>query len=118
MSVAGKCWVDFGFHGGAVGPAKGTSDSASTPEKVRELIRAGILGLKVFQCDSGLDEFPAITRHELEWLMPILAEHDVPLWSHAELIPNDWQAPMMPTQLFALAGRSLERFRTRARSTN
>ncbi len=25
--------------------------------------------------------------------MPILAEHDVPLWSHAELIPNDWQAP-------------------------
>jgi allantoinase len=93
QAVAEKCRVDFGFHGGAVGPSRGASNSVSTPKAIRELIDAGIVGLKVFQCDSGLDEFPAITRRELDWLMPILAEAGVPLWSHAELIPKDWKSP-------------------------
>ncbi len=92
-SVTGQCWVDVGFHGGVVGLENGAANSKSTPEAVHALIEAGVLGIKVFQCDSGLAEFPAVTRTELEWLMPILAEYKLPLWSHAELIPADWKSP-------------------------
>jgi allantoinase len=92
-SVSGQCWVDVGFHGGVIGPESGAATSKSSPEIVRGLIEAGVVGIKVFQCDSGLAEFPSVTHTELEWLMPILAEYGLPLWSHAELIPSEWNSP-------------------------
>jgi allantoinase len=41
--------------------------------------------MKAFLCHSGLDEFPAATRADLEAAAPILAKHNRPLLVHAEL---------------------------------
>ncbi len=83
-SATGKCWVDVGFYGGLV---------PGNPGKIPELIRDGVLGIKAFLCDSGLPDFPAATRTELEVAMPVLAAAGLPLLVHAELV-ND-SAPAM-----------------------
>jgi allantoinase len=45
-----------------------------------------VLALKAFLCDSGLADFPAVDRADLESAMPVLAERGVTLLVHAELI--------------------------------
>lgn len=92
-SVAGKCWVDVGQHGGAIGQRSGPFDGGKLAGDIESLIEAGVMGIKVFLCDSGLDEFPAVTHRELEIIMPILAKRGVPLWVHAEIVPRDWKSP-------------------------
>ena len=91
-SVQHRTWIDLGFHGGVVGAGRG-GQPASSPAEVEALIEAGVMGIKVFLCDSGLDEFPPVTPVELEWLMPLLAKFQVPLWVHAEIVPSDWRVP-------------------------
>lgn len=88
-------YVDMGFHGGAIGTLRGTNPLSQTEIalQVEALVDAGVLGVKVFLCDSGLDEFPAITERELRAVMPVLAARGVPLWVHAELVPLDWVSP-------------------------
>jgi len=93
QSIAGKCWVDVGQHGGAIGKLPGETESRSIAHDVESLIDAGVVGLKVFLCDSGLDEFPPVTHRELNEIMPILSKHGIPLWVHAELVPSDWKSP-------------------------
>ncbi len=92
-SIAGQCWVDVGQHGGAIGQISGAFDERVLAADVESMIEAGVMGIKVFLCDSGLDEFPPVTHRELDIIMPILAKHHVPLWVHAESVPSDWKSP-------------------------
>jgi allantoinase len=75
-STRDKLWVDVGFWGGVVPGNEGD---------LAPLARAGVLGCKAFLCHSGLDEFPNVTREDLERAMPRLRDAGVPLLAHAEL---------------------------------
>jgi len=79
-AVKGKLWVDCGFWGGVV------PDSI---EDLDELLDAGVMGVKSFLIDSGIDEFPHVNREELRRAMPIVAKHGVPYLIHAELQNED-----------------------------
>ena len=75
-AVTDKLWVDCGFWGGVI------------PQNIvdlDELLNAGVLGVKSFLIDSGIEEFPAVTAKDIRAAMPILANHDVPYLIHAEL---------------------------------
>jgi len=75
-SVDDKLWVDCGFWGGVV------------PQNINdldELINAGVLGVKSFLIDSGIEEFPPVEAKDMRAAMPILAKYDVPYLIHAEL---------------------------------
>lgn len=76
-AAAGKLSVDVGFYAGLV-----PGNEAEIPA----LLDAGVRGVKAFLCHSGIDDFPAATEKELRAVMPVLAEHGVPLLAHAELI--------------------------------
>jgi len=63
-AAEGICACDFGFWGGLV------------PGNVAELGKlwdAGVLGFKCFTVHSGIDEFPNVTRRDLEAAMPAIA---------------------------------------------
>jgi allantoinase len=75
-SAEGKLHVNCGFWGGIV---------PGNSKEIGPLIKAGVLGFKVFLCHSGIDEFPDTSLKELEKSLPLLAEHGVPLLVHAEL---------------------------------
>ncbi len=70
------CVVDFGFWGGLVPGNDG---------QLAPLHEAGVLGFKCFLVDSGLPEFPPVSRHDLETAMPRLCALESPLLVHAEL---------------------------------
>lgn len=74
-AAEGRLSVDVGFHGGLV---------PGNAESIAGLLDAGAIGIKAFLCDSGLAEFPAVTRADLEMAMPILAARDKVLLAHAE----------------------------------
>ncbi|MBT5095714.1 MAG: allantoinase AllB [Halobacteriovoraceae bacterium] len=74
--VDGKLWVDTGFWGGVV------PDSI---DSLDELLGSGVLGVKSFTIDSGIPEFPEMTKADLERAMPIVARHQLPYLIHAEL---------------------------------
>ena len=75
-SVDDKLWVDCGFWGGVI---------PQNIEDLDELLNAGVLGVKSFLIDSGIEEFPAVEAKDIRAAMPILAKHDVPYLIHAEL---------------------------------
>jgi len=75
-AVDDKLWVDCGFWGGVI------------PQNINdldELLHAGVLGVKSFLIDSGIEEFPNVQADDIRAAMPILAKHDVPYLIHAEL---------------------------------
>jgi len=75
-AVVDKLWVDCGFWGGVI------------PQNIAdldELLTAGVLGVKSFLIDSGIEEFPPVKANDMRAAMPILAKHDVPYLIHAEL---------------------------------
>ena len=75
-SLADKLGVDCGFWGGLV--------PESLPD-LEGLIRAGVLGVKSFTIESGVDEFPMVEAEHLRQAMEILAKYDLPYLIHAEL---------------------------------
>ena len=78
-AARGKCCVDVGFYGGL------------TPESGAELaalLGAGVLGIKVFLCPSGLDQFAAVERRHIESALPLLRLRGVPLLAHCELVDD------------------------------
>ncbi|MDE2490743.1 MAG: allantoinase AllB [Elusimicrobia bacterium] len=77
-AVAGKLAVDAAFWGGLVPGNLG---------ELKGLAAGGVAGVKAFLTHSGLDEFPNVSRADLEAAMPVLAELDLPLIVHAELDP-------------------------------
>jgi allantoinase len=76
-AAKGKLWVDCGFYGGAV------SDNLN---EVKELCGSGVLGIKSFMIDSGLDEFKFVTEQDLRNTLAIMKDFDLPLLVHAEVL--------------------------------
>jgi allantoinase len=74
-AAAGQCAVDVAFWGGAV---PGNTDS------IGPLLDAGVVGFKCFLIDSGIPEFPPLSREELRSAMLALAESGAPMIVHAE----------------------------------
>lgn len=80
--------VDAQFWGGVV--------PSSTEQQLMSLAAGGVRGFKCFMAPSGIDEFPAVDRTDLERLMPIIARTGLPLLAHAELVPAApiaWDGP-------------------------
>jgi allantoinase len=74
-AARGQCSVDVAFWGGAVpGNAK----------DMQPLLDAGVIGFKCFLLDSGIDEFPPLSREELRAAMSELAPSGAPMIVHAE----------------------------------
>ncbi len=71
-----KLYCNCGFWGGVV---------PGNIDKLEELIKSGVLGIKAFLTHSGIDEFPNVTVSDLKAAMPILAKYNIPLLAHAEL---------------------------------
>ena len=75
-SANGKLFVDCGFHAGLIPGNAG---------ELPNLIDAGVLGVKAFLIDSGLEDFPRVTHRDLRRAMPVIARREIPLLVHAEL---------------------------------
>ena len=74
-AAAGQCAVDVAFWGGAV---------PGNAESLWPLLDAGVVGFKCFLIDSGLPEFPPLSREELRSAMAAIAESGAPMIVHAE----------------------------------
>jgi allantoinase len=79
-SAEGRCAIDYGFWGGVIPGNAGQLDA---------MVDAGVTGFKCFLIHSGVDEFPHVTREDLDQAMPILARRGVPLIVHAELTEHE-----------------------------
>ena len=80
----GKLFVDCGFYAGLI--------PGNTIE-LQHLVTDGVLGVKVFLADSGLDEFPKASEHDLRKAVGFIAASGLPLLVHAELageIKDPW----------------------------
>ncbi len=75
LATKNKLHVNCGFYGGAV---------PGNENDIEPLIKAGVFGIKGFLTHSGIDEFPNVTKDDLEKIAPILAKCDVPLLLHCE----------------------------------
>lgn len=75
-SVKRQLYCHCGFWGGL------TPDSLP---HLNDLLASGVMGVKAFLTHSGLDEFPNVTRSDLEKAMPAIAKSGCPLLVHAEL---------------------------------
>lgn len=75
-ATANKLYVNCGFYGGLI---------PSNKEDIEALIEAGVFGIKAFLTHSGIDEFPNISKEDIEAVAPILKKHDIPLLLHCEL---------------------------------
>jgi allantoinase len=93
-AAAGQCAVDVAFWGGAVPANLG---------RLTALLDAGVMGVKCFLPDSGVEEFPALSNEQLEQAATELAAVDGLLLVHAE-DPGVLAAAPAP------AGRSYARF--------
>ncbi|MEM9883318.1 MAG: allantoinase AllB [Planctomycetota bacterium] len=91
IAAEGKLAVDVGFYGGLV-----AGNAAAMPG----LIEAGVVGVKAFLCDSGIDTFPPATEDDLRAAMPVLAEAGLPLLVHAELTRDNVPAMRNPRGYF------------------
>lgn len=77
-----KLNVNAGFYAGLV---------AGNTDHINELIDAGVYGFKAFLTHSGIDEFPNVTEADLDIVMPLLAQHNIPLLVHCELTDDTHQ---------------------------
>ena len=75
-SSQGKIHVDVGFYGGVV---------PKNLSQISWLLDQGVLGIKAFLCDSGLEQFPAAGEQELRAALAELKPLGVPLLAHAEI---------------------------------
>jgi allantoinase len=90
-AAAGQCSVDVAFWAGAV---------PGNAAEIRPLLDAGVVGFKCFLIDSGIDEFPPLSRDELRADMQLLADSGAPMIVHAE----------DPAQVTMPAGASYDAF--------
>jgi allantoinase len=75
-ATQGQLHTNVGFWGGIV---------PGNAAEVGPLIAAGVLGFKAFLTHSGIDDFPNATEADLRQVMPLLAQHNLPLLVHCEL---------------------------------
>ncbi len=92
-SLAGKLWIDCGFWGGVIPSSLGD---------LKNLLEAGVLGVKSFTIDSGIDDFPLVEESHIRQAIPIIAEYHLPYLIHAEL-----QGPQRPS---TTSGTSYQKF--------
>ncbi|MEP7146825.1 MAG: allantoinase AllB [bacterium] len=72
-----KLYVDCGFYGGVI---------PGNQSELKGLIQSGVLGLKAFMIDSGIDDFPNVNEVELrKAISEIRNVQNVPLLVHAEI---------------------------------
>ena len=90
-AAAGQCAVDVAFWGGAV---------PGNAAELGPLLDAGVVGFKCFLIDSGIPEFPPLSREELRAAMSALAASGAPMIVHAE----------DPSQVTSPAGESYDAF--------
>jgi allantoinase len=81
----GKFNSNVGFYAGLI---------PGNTQHLEAMIKAGVLGVKCFLVHSGIDEFPNVTRKDLEEAMPILAKYNIPLLAHCELIVEEHQSSL------------------------
>ncbi|EMD85789.1 hypothetical protein COCC4DRAFT_152171 [Bipolaris maydis ATCC 48331] len=74
----GKCWVDVGFYGGIIPGNSGD---------LKALVKEGVRGFKGFLCESGVEEFPAVSSLDIEKALLELKDSATTLMFHAEMIP-------------------------------
>ncbi|KAH8692988.1 putative allantoinase Dal1 [Talaromyces proteolyticus] len=77
-AAQGKCWVDVGFYGGII---------PGNSHELKGLVAEGVRGFKGFLIDSGVEEFPAVSAHDIELSMKELADEPTTLMFHAEMLP-------------------------------
>jgi len=75
-AIKGKLYVNVGFWGGVT-----PLDLKDLPE----LLDSGVMGVKSFLIDSGIPEFPPMTKEDLNEAMPFISKADLPYLIHAEL---------------------------------
>jgi len=80
VATQNKLHVNCGFYGGIIPTNK---------DDIKDLIKAGVFGIKGFLTHSGIDEFPNVTKTDLEAIAPILKQYDIPLLLHCELNDNN-----------------------------
>jgi allantoinase len=83
-AARGRCHVDVGFWGGAI---------PGNIDQLRPMHDAGVFGVKCFMVDSGVPEFPALDRAQLQGALRELATFDGLLIAHAEDEQSIDQAP-------------------------
>jgi len=74
-----KLHTNCGFWGGVI---------PGNEKEIEPLIDKGVLGFKAFLTHSGIDEFPNVTEEDLRKVMPVIAEHHLPLLVHCEISDN------------------------------
>jgi allantoinase len=74
-AARGKTVVNVELIGGVV---------PGNENDIEPLARAGVRAFKCFLTPSGVDEFSAVTEHDLRRALPILARTGLPLMVHAE----------------------------------
>lgn len=79
-ATQGKLYSHCGFWGGVV------PDNA---DLMKPLIECGVLGIKAFLVHSGIDDFPNVTKADLDKAMPAIAAANLPLLVHAEIEPKE-----------------------------
>ena len=75
QATKNKLHVNCGFYGGVI-PGN-TND-------IEPLLKAGVFGIKGFLTHSGIDEFPNISKSDLEKIGPTLTKYEAPLLLHCE----------------------------------
>lgn len=75
-SSKNKLFVDCGFYGGII---------PENSDKLSGMLGAGVLGLKAFMTDSGIDEFPFVNESDLRKALEKLTGFNIPLLVHAEV---------------------------------
>ena len=62
-AARGQCWVDVAFWGGVI--------PGNSPH-LRDMVTLGVPGFKCFLIHSGVDEFPAVNREEVVFVLLLL----------------------------------------------
>ena len=94
-AAAGQCAVDVAFWGGAV---------PGNRAEFAGLLDAGVVGFKCFLIDSGIPDFPPLSREEFRSAMRALAEPGAPMVVHAE-DPSQVTTPSGPSYDAFVASR-------------
>merc|ERR1712106_679118 len=79
-AAKGQCWVDVGFWGGVI-----PGNSAS----LKDMVGLGVPGFKCFLIHSGVDEFPAVDKQQVEAALEKLKGSGATLLFHAECEVDD-----------------------------
>jgi allantoinase len=80
-STDGKLSMNIVFYGGLI--------PENINEQLSDLLQSGIRGIKCFLVHSGIDEFPNVSKSDLEMAMPIIAKYNIPLLAHCEMYDED-----------------------------